>query len=1545
MAKTPRTTQKKQISKKLPKKRKIAAHSTPKKPLLVFGVGSSAGGLEPLIQILSSLPPRLNAASVIIQHLDPTHKSLLTEILARSCKLPVLEIEDSTPIQAGVIYVLPPQFDVVFKQNQLRLTPRTREQGLPHPIDRFLQSLGNNQNYLGAGIILSGNGSDGVIGARDLRKNGGVVLVQSPSTAKHPSMPQSVITANEADFVLGPKQIQKKMLELIKNPHLIQTMNAKKLPKQLPQNSELVPEFLFSLLRRQFQVDFSHYKPTTLKRRIERRMALQKKNSLVEYSQYLEETPQEATALFDDLLIKVTEFFRDPKTFRALQKKVLQKIVNSKLPGSPIRIWVAGCATGEEAYSVAISLIEVLEESGKKNPVQLFATDISDTAIQKARTGVYPDSIQKNISEERLNRFFTRTEKGYKIKSEIRECCLFSRHDITVDPPFVRLDLVCCRNLLIYFDSTLQKRVLPILLYSLNPGGFLWLGRSESVGRLSSFFQTADKTHRFYFRDKDQAIPRLDFPTRTFWSDKPELKPQQRLNLAQNKPELQSDTEELLLAEYAPPGVAINSRSEIILARGDTSLYLQLPRGAVSLNLFKMARPELIPELRIAVQTARRKNTPVKKKAILLHDGSIKKYITLSVFPLPSKAKTNKQDLLILFEHTLEPESLDVRKRVGEKTPGIIALLKNRKIQGLEEELAEAKLYQQSLIEDFEATQEEITSTNEELQSANEELQSTIEELETAKEELQSSNEELVTVNEELRNRNGDLIQLNNDLVNLLGSVDLPIVMLGADGRIRRFTPKASHYFNLISGDIGRSIGDVKPNFEGPELKKLISDVTESMTLQEHEVKSKEGRWFRLQIRPYKTTDHRIEGAVISLIDINLLKQSLIESQTALRYAASVTDTFPLPLVVLDESFRILFTNQEFRKTFDFDPQTELGSDFMFAIDGQVSSLDQLSDRLKEVLSAGKPLLNYEVTHNFRNKGERTVIFSAQQILWQDHLPRAILVSMENITARRNLEKDLQSSQERFRILIESAHDAILIISEGGKIEFANKQAQHWFGYEPNELMNKDYETLIPHRFRNNYIHHRTLYFQDPVPRTMNDRKNLWVMRKDGSEFPVEISLSPIHFRNEVHVAAIIRDVTETRRMAEERMRLFEQEKRAHADAEIARTEAVRANEAKDVFLAILSHELRTPLTSILVWAQLLKRGQNEAEKLRRGLDTIETCAQVQGQLINDLLDVSRIQSGKLSLTINSIDPHQLARSAIESVRQIALSRKINIELIDQLSSEKIQGDHGRLQQILWNLLTNAIKFSEDSGKIEVVISKAEDSTAEDSGRPYVTLQVTDHGRGIDPKFLPHLFTRFTQQDSTTTRLHGGLGIGLALVQDLAKAHGGYVTAESAGVGTGARFTVFLPMMYHSQELPYLIKPASEATEQTSPDLTGLKILIIDDEPSSLEAFVEIVKAFRGQPIPCSSAKEAWTVLQSEVPDVLVSDIAMPIEDGYSLIQRIRKLNPNQGGAIPAIALTAFAANHDIERALAAGFQDHLAKPVNSTELGRIILKVAHIKR
>ncbi|HTL12729.1 MAG TPA: PAS domain S-box protein, partial [Bdellovibrionota bacterium] len=645
------------------------------------------------------------------------------------------------------------------------------------------------------------------------------------------------------------------------------------------------------------------------------------------------------------------------------------------------------------------------------------------------------------------------------------------------------------------------------------------------------------------------------------------------------------------------------------------------------------------------------------------------------------------------------------------------------------------------------------------------------------------------------------------------------------------------------------------------------------------------------------------------------------------------------PILVLDAGLRVQRANTPFYHEFHVTPE-ETDNRLVYELGNREWEIPRLRSLLEEILPRNTRFENFEVEHEFPKLGHRIMLLNAQQIRWESQAPKALLLSIEDITERRKLERALQQSEERFRVLFESAHDAIVIVNQAGKIDFANRQSLAWFGYAPGELEGKPIEVLIPARFLDRHVAHRDRYMAKPDSRPMGRALELFARRKDGTEFPVEVSLSPLETHAETKVTAMIRDISETRKLSSERERLLEMEKNAHGEAERARTEAERANEAKDLFLATLSHELRTPLTTILGWAQLLRKGPVNAERVRRGLEAIERGATTQAQLINDLLDVSRILSGKLALNLTEVDPIEVARGAIEATRLLADGKKVVLELIAAVKIGKVRGDPARLQQAVWNLLTNAIKFSPEGGRVEIHVDHSREH-----GHDYAAVRVVDHGKGIDPAFLPSIFTRFSQQDSTSTRVHGGLGIGLALVRDLVTGHGGSVKAESAGNGKGATFTILLPLISETGARQSPSARKRNGSSEAAPDLTGVKVLIVDDEPGSLEAFSEMVKAFGGQVVSCSSSKDALAALEAQHPQVLVSDIAMPGEDGYALIRKIRALSAEHGGLVPALALTAYAGQNDVERAITAGFQEHLAKPVDGKEFARSIARLAAVGR
>src|SRR3989449_4575189 len=849
----------------------------------IVGVGASAGGLEAFTQLLKALGPGTGMAYVLVQHLDPSHESALTELLAKATEMPVRQVTDATPVEPNHVYVIPPNVDMIISQGILRLTARTETRGYHMPIDRFLRSLAEDQGSNAIGVILSGTASDGTLGLAATKAEGGITFAQDEKSAKFDGMPQSAIAAGCVDFVLPPEAIGRKLERIRAHPYLAPASSSRT-PELVPDGDPQLKNILH-LLRMANEVDFSDYKPATVKRRIIRRMALHQIGTLKDYVQLLRHHPAEVEALHEDLLIKVTSFFRDPAAFEALKAEVFPGILKHRSPEEPIRVWVPGCSTGEETYSQAIALLEFLGHRSADIPIQLFGTDLSQESIGKARAGIYPESIVADVSPERLRRFFAKVEVGYRINKTIRDMCVFARQNFLQDPPFSRIDVISCRNVLIYLGPVLQKRIMPIFHYALKPRGFLMLGGAEGIiGTGSDLFELMDRKHKIYCRKSTPSGLHFDFAASQY--------PTGAANLASDKQtqkregvvqllDLRKEADRILLTKYAPVAVVINDDMEVLESRGHVGLYLELASGRASFNVLKMAREGLLFDLQAAINKAKteKEGVPVRKENVPVErDGELKD-VNLEVTRF-KVASNRERNFLIVFEDSRpagRAESAGTVAGEAKLSEGGKEKRSDRQSSHLKQELVATKRYLHSLVEDKEASNEELQAANEEILSSNEELQSTNEELQTAKEELESTNEELHTVNEELHNRNFELTEANTDLVNLLSSVNIAMVMLGRDLRIRRVTPGGGERFGFLLTDVGRPITNIRPNIDVPDLEQIILEVINTVSVKEREVQDREGHWYSLRILPYKTLEDTIDGAVLTLVDINDLKNNLDE--------------------------------------------------------------------------------------------------------------------------------------------------------------------------------------------------------------------------------------------------------------------------------------------------------------------------------------------------------------------------------------------------------------------------------------------------------------------------------------------------------------------------------------------------------------------------------------------------------------------------------------------------------------------------------------------
>ncbi len=855
--------------------------------LLIAGIGASAGGLEAVSSLIQSLPVDTGIAFVLVHHLDPRHRSALVEILSKSTRMPVREAQSDAIVAPNAIYVIPPGTDLTIKRGKLQLSRRPETRTPQRPIDGFLQSLAEDAQDRSVGVILSGTGMDGTLGLKAVKEAGGITFAQD-DTATHQGMPHSAVAGDCVDFVLSPPQISAELVRIARRAGG-QMANPAPQAKEpvLPEDGQVFASIL-QLLTRASGIHFTHYKQPTLQRRIERRMVMRRLDSLEAYLKCLQKEPEELEALRHEMLIQVTSFFRDPESFQALKANVLPGLLKGRPVDSPIRIWVAGCATGEEVYSLAICVLEFLQQQPESPPVKIFATDVSEGAVGKARLGLYQESALADVSPERLRQFFVKNDGGHQIAKVVRDLCVFAEQDVTRDPPFSQLDLISCRNVLIYLGAALQNRVIPVFHYALKPNGVLMLGSAESVGPFAELFESIDKKHRFYRRTAAPSRLTFEYPP-TLNSLPGTIAPTIGGGILSPNFDIQREADRVVLAKYAPPGVVIDETLQVLQFRGHTGLCLEPAPGVPTSNLLQLAREGLMPDLREAIEAAKSSGLPERRTGVRVKTNSHTSLFDVEVIPITVPATSSRCFVVLFAETTPSSDAPASHAPIKPQSQTGAAQTKSRDLEDehdrqknrLADELAATKSYLQSVIESKEAGNEELKAANEEIISSNEELQSTNEELETAKEELQATNEELVTVNDELQNRIRTATQVNDDLTNLIDSVNIPIVILGRDLRLRRFSPSAQKVLNLRPGDMGRHISDFKPKIDVPDFVPFIHNVLDTLAPFEREVKDESGRWYTLLIRPYRTADNKIDGATLCLFDIDTLKQKEHQVETA----------------------------------------------------------------------------------------------------------------------------------------------------------------------------------------------------------------------------------------------------------------------------------------------------------------------------------------------------------------------------------------------------------------------------------------------------------------------------------------------------------------------------------------------------------------------------------------------------------------------------------------------------------------------------------------
>jgi two-component system CheB/CheR fusion protein len=1344
-------------------------------PFPVVGIGASAGGIEALSRFLEAMPAENGMAFVVVIHLSPKYESNLDKILQTKTRMPVTQVTEVTPVEAGHVYLISPALDLLMNDGSLQVVSAARPRGRHVAIDMFFRTLAEVHRERAIGIILSGAGSDGAVGIARIKEKGGLTFVQSLDDAEYDSMPRSALERGTVDVVLPASEMPQKLLELSRNARVLQLPPAGQLERSIHIDSaEAQAEEAESALREILQIlhqrtghDFKHYKRATVLRRIERRLQVRGLADVIAYRHYLEEHNEEAPALLQDMLISVTNFFRDRSAFEALERDVIPHIFQEAKETEQIRAWSVGCATGEEAYSIAMLFADQNNLLAKPRPVQVFASDIDERAIAAARTGRYPGSIVTDVTPTRLRQYFDRQDEHFCVKREIREKVLFAIHNILQDPPFSQLHLISCRNLLIYLDRDIQTKVLEILHYALRPNGYLFLGTAESAEAVARYFTPVDKKNRIYRAANVRSEKLFHVPPLIGRSEHVPVKA--TANSTEQQRASPQDLYCKLVEVSGPPGMLIDRNHQIIYATQQALRFLRYSGGEPSHDIMATLHPDLQLEFRAALFEATQNHVDMRTRFIPIHDGNAEIFVRINIHPARDNNAATGVTLLVFEERE---GSIDTGPSSLQNGDNVVAL-------HLEQELTQTKEQLRSVIEQYETTLEDLKGSNEELQASNEELRSTAEELETSKEELQSINEELITVNNELKMKVDETAKSNDDLQNFLSATEIAVLFIDRNLRIKRYSKPCTRLFNLISSDIDRSILDITYRLDYPALEPDIEQVFDTLQPVEREVRgTNDGTWYIARLLPYRTAADRIEGLVLSFIDIS---------------------------------------------------------------------------------------------------------------------------------RRKLAEEKLCGSERQMRLIAASTRDyAITTLDNDGIITSWNSGAERLFGYLESEIVGQGGDILFTPEDRNAGVFKEELHRAQVDGRSEDDR---WHVRRNGTRIFCSGITSPLVDDGIGGFVKIARDLTDSKWRHDQQDARLESEKQERIRAE----EAARV---RDEFFAVLSHELKQPLNLIQLTAEMLSRIPEAATlpAIVRGTGTIKRMVKGQARIIDDLMDLSRLHTGKLTLTYSQLDLSERVSQVVKLMEEEAKQKKLTLQ-IDVCASELIiQGDLVRIEQIVWNLLSNALKFTPQGGTVHVQVRREADDMA--------CIEVTDTGSGIAPELLPHIFDMFRQGNNGTARQYEGMGIGLALVKELVHSHGGRVEAESRGEGLGAAFRVYFPATN-----PHFSVPATDTSRTRS--LVGKRILLVDDSVETVEALAALLANEGAQVTSALGAAQALELVggAAETFHLIISDIGMPEMDGYGLLAALRALQPT--ASTPAIALSGFTRPSDVNRALSAGFETHIRKPVD----------------
>jgi two-component system, chemotaxis family, CheB/CheR fusion protein len=1498
----------------------------------VVGLGGARGAVPALSTFFRQMPEAPGVAFVVLVTGDGEHDGRLSQVLQGCTRLPVIEVDSTVRVKPDTVYVVPPGTALQMLDNHVQPGPPGAERAGRYAVDLFLRTLAETHGPRAVSVVLSGADSDGAIGLKRIKERGGLTIAQDPEDAQDPRMPAAAIGTGMVDWVLPAIDMAERVIDYIRMESRVSLPTEQAAPAQRASTDEQLEADLrevLGCLRARTGRDFANYKRATILRRIGRRMQVNGVSELSDYLQCVRTRPGESGALLQDLLISVTNFFRDPDCFTALEARI-PALFAGKSPAASVRVWVPGCATGEEAYSIAMLLAEHARTLDAPPAVQIFATDLDTEAIRAARDAVYPFTIEADVSEDRLMRFFTKEHRGYRVRRELREQVMFAEHDLLKDSPFSRLDMVSCRNLLIYLNREAQQRVFETAHFALQPQGLLFLGASETVEDSGPMFHVLDKKHRLY---ASRPVPRSSLPVPIGQSalaraletqESPRASPvvadaahsvetaalRSPVN-ANGRPVSWAELHFRLLEAIAPPSILVDSEHDIVHLSASAGRFLQFGGGEPSRNLLHAIHSSLRIELRAALYQAvrSREQVQVAPLAVDLGGGSAS-LVRMTVSAVDSIAP----GLLLVGIESVRPDAppdLSRQPASHESDPAHL----------LEQELERLKSHLRDTVEEYEASTEELKASNEELQAMNEELRSATEELETSREELQSINEELTTVNLELKSKVDELGHSNSDMHNLMDATAIPTLFLDRDLRITRYTPSAVGLFNIIATDVGRPLTHLSNRLRYAALDEDARRVLQGLVPIEREVQDLQGRWYLVRMLPYRTSEERIAGVVLTLVDITERKGG----QEALRLSeqrfSAIAERAAIGVLQAAPDGRITFANHFYHAGLGHADGELMGRPLLEQIHEADRAL--MTSLLARLVENGH--FDVEVRCLHRNGVTRWMHSAVTWLPVPEAAGGSILLVCTDVTERKNAEEALRRSEERLRLVVDNAVDfAIFSTDLEGRVTSWNSGAERLLGYTEDEVIGRNVDLIFTEEDRREGVPAQELRRALADGSASDDRLH---QRRDGRRFWASGSLMPMHDagRGVVGFVKILRDETAAREaqqaIAAGRVHLLH----ALEEKERARAELEAADVAKDKFLAVLSHELRNPLAAISAASAAFGTAQRlDDETAVRARGILERQVNTMRSLLDDLLDISRLRLGRLDLKRRRSALTGIVAAAVEVARPSIDQRQHALAVSLPEASIELDVDPTRISQVVSNLLVNAAKYTPQGGRI-ALDAEASASASE------VAITVSDNGRGLDKETLESLFEMFWRAPDLDSSGGPSMGIGLSVARNIIALHGGTLQARSDGPGQGSSFIVRLPIAGASLPEGCKVEGEAAAAARALKDDAGLRVLIVDDNEDIVwtEASVLAAKGFEVR--TAADGLQALEAMEQFRPDIAVMDIAMPGLDGREVAQRVRR--QPWGRDMLLIAATGWGSAEDRRRSLDAGFDDHLVKPIRLEEL------------